>query len=147
MGFAMIEFSPPTQRALFLELCYFLTKRIVSGAWRPGFILPNERELAREYGVGPGTVRKVLRRLQADRLVRPSSRGMFVVELANTQAAIRLNDIRSRAGKRIDNASVLLGLTTRIAERVEAAQAALIREGDGVARAPAPQAARRAVHV
>jgi GntR family transcriptional regulator len=106
----MIDSSNVTRRSLLMELCDLLTERILSGGWQPGFALPNEHELAREYGVNPDAVRKVLCRLQADRLVRRcQSQGTFVVESLSGRNAMRVNDIRNRAGTRVDNVSELLG--------------------------------------
>ncbi|HXE85900.1 MAG TPA: GntR family transcriptional regulator, partial [Hyphomicrobiaceae bacterium] len=37
-----------------------LAERIARREWKPGFVVPNEGELARELGVSAGTVRKAL---------------------------------------------------------------------------------------
>lgn len=56
-----------------------LAERILSGIWAPGRPLPNEFQLAEEFGVSQGTVRKALDALAAENLVeRHQGRGTFV---------------------------------------------------------------------
>jgi GntR family transcriptional regulator len=47
-------------RPLYLQLRDALAARISSGEWQSGALIPNEGDLAREYSVSPGTMRKVL---------------------------------------------------------------------------------------
>ena len=49
-----------SSRSLYLQVRDALAERIAKGAWRPGALIPNEGELAREFGVSPGTMRKAL---------------------------------------------------------------------------------------
>jgi len=68
-------------RPLYAQVREQLLQRISTGAWRPGQLIPNEFELAREMGVSQGTARKALDSLAADGLlVRRQGRGTFVVE-------------------------------------------------------------------
>jgi DNA-binding GntR family transcriptional regulator len=46
-----------------------LRRRLADGEWAPGEALPTVAALAREYGVGKGTVNKVLRTLADGGLV------------------------------------------------------------------------------
>jgi len=46
-----------------------MTRRIAEGHWKSGEMLPSEPKLADELGVSPGTVRKALDRLAAEKLV------------------------------------------------------------------------------
>jgi GntR family transcriptional regulator len=46
-----------------------LRARITAGEWAPGQRLPSVAELSSQYGVANNTVRRVLRRLEADGLV------------------------------------------------------------------------------
>lgn len=56
-----------------------LAERILSGIWAPGRLLPNEFQLAEEFGVSQGTMRKALDALAAEHLVeRHQGRGTFV---------------------------------------------------------------------
>ncbi len=62
-------------------LLHALQKKIDSGGWQPGARLPTERELARHYGVGRNTVRRVLGNLESRGLiVRHVGRGTFVAD-------------------------------------------------------------------
>jgi GntR family transcriptional regulator len=122
------------RRALYLELSDLLAERIVSGGWRPGFALPSEHELASEYGVSSGTVRKALDALQADHLVRQCpGRGALVVEAQPGRNVMQLNDIRGHTGKRIDNVSELLSQTVDQATEDEQRELRLL-PGEGVLR-------------
>jgi DNA-binding GntR family transcriptional regulator len=47
-----------------------LRRRLASGEWQSGDQLPNTNELAEHYGVAPGTVQRVMRKLADDGLVR-----------------------------------------------------------------------------
>ena len=46
-----------------------LRERIAAGEWQPGEALPTVAALTQHYGVSPGVVQRVLRRLAADGLV------------------------------------------------------------------------------
>jgi hypothetical protein len=47
-----------------------LRRRLASGEWQRGDQLPNTNEFAEHYGVAPGTVQRVMRKLADDGLVR-----------------------------------------------------------------------------
>ncbi|HWI84745.1 MAG TPA: FCD domain-containing protein, partial [Sphingomonas sp.] len=56
---------------------------IANGSWKPGFRLPTERELEREFGIARNTLRKGLKRLEdAGKIVRYVGRGSFIANLA-----------------------------------------------------------------
>lgn len=66
---------------LYAQVYDILVERIASGRWRPGDLLPNEFELARELGVSQGTLRKALDRMAGEHLLmRRQGRGTFVAE-------------------------------------------------------------------
>jgi GntR family transcriptional regulator len=65
-----------TRSALYLQVAAALAERVASGQWQPGFPIPNETDLAREFGVSAGTMRRALDKLEADRIVaRRQGRG------------------------------------------------------------------------
>jgi GntR family transcriptional regulator len=47
-----------------------LRRRIAAGEWRSGQALPTVAALADHYRVSPGVISRVLKRLEADELVR-----------------------------------------------------------------------------
>jgi GntR family transcriptional regulator len=58
--------------------------------------------LAREFGVSPGTTRKALKLLEAERLVaRRQGHGTFVIDPASPEGALRYSNICTRDGARI----------------------------------------------
>jgi GntR family transcriptional regulator len=76
-----------------------MADRIATRAWKPGFALPNEGDLAREFGVSPGTVRKALERLEQVRLItRRQGRGSFVCDLNSGEVVDRFATIRGPDG-------------------------------------------------
>lgn len=89
-----------------------MARRIVSGEWKPGSAIPNEVEIAREFGLSSGTVRKALDILEAERLVeRKQGRGTFVVDTSrNYVTAYR----RLRTG---DDKPVVAQITVQAIER------------------------------
>lgn len=103
-----------TSRPLYLQLRAALAERIAKGEWKPGAAVPNESDLAREFGVSPGTMRKALDLLESDRLVtRKQGRGTFVNDQASDELVIRFNNIRCDNGKRltgsVESASITEG--------------------------------------
>lgn len=72
---------------LYAQVKALLLQRIGSGGWKPGEMLPNENELAVEYRVSQGTVRKALMALEADKmLVRRQGVGTFVARHSRDRA-------------------------------------------------------------
>lgn len=64
---------------LYIQVRDMLVKRIGSGQWRPGELIPNEFQLATEYNVSQGTMRKALVALEAEKLIdRQQGRGTYV---------------------------------------------------------------------
>lgn len=90
------------RRPLYLQLCDLMADRIAAKAWKPGGALPNEGDLAREFGVSPGTVRKALEQLEQMRvIVRRQGRGSFVCDLTSGELVDRFATIRDAGGGNI----------------------------------------------
>ena len=71
-----------------------LVERIRSGEWKPGQLIPNEFEIAAEFGVSQGTARKAIGALAAEGLVlRRQGRGTFVVEHTPAHVLFRFFNI------------------------------------------------------
>jgi GntR family transcriptional regulator len=69
----------PGYRPLYRQVRDILVKRIATGVWQAGQILPSEGDIAADLGVSQGTVRKALDEMTAENLVtRRQGRGTFV---------------------------------------------------------------------
>jgi len=55
----------PAPRPLYVQVRELMIGRMVQGVWKPGAVLPSEVQLAAEFGVSQGTVRKALDALAA----------------------------------------------------------------------------------
>lgn len=88
----MTRFS---SKPIYLQLRDRLIERIASGDWKPGNALPSELDLAREFQVAPGTMRKALDLMEAMRLLtRHQGRGTFVNDQANLTLLRRYQKLR-----------------------------------------------------
>ena len=89
-------------RPLYLQLRDALAERIAQGEWKPGTAIPNESDLAREFGVSSGTMRKALDMMEGEHLLtRRQGRGTFVNDQASDAMALRFSNIRDRSGERV----------------------------------------------
>ena len=89
-------------RAIYQQMRDVLAARIATGEWKPGTALPSEADLAREFGVSPGTARKALKLLEAERLLtRRQGHGTFVNAPSSDERALRYSNIRTSGGERI----------------------------------------------
>jgi GntR family transcriptional regulator len=97
--------QPPTRfatRPLYLQVRDVLATRIASQEWKPSSVIPNEGDLAREFGVSSGTMRKALDLLEAERLLtRRQGRGTFVNDQASDDLSTRYTRIWGLKGERI----------------------------------------------
>lgn len=126
--------SPIDGRPLYVQVRDELVKRVHTGTWRPGTVLPSEHELAAELGVSQGTVRKALDAMARDNILRrQQGRGTFVREQTSEDALFRFFQLFDDDGVRItpegDGAAVTHGPATREeAVRLKlAAKSAVIR--------------------
>lgn len=86
-------------RPLYAQVRERLVERIRSGAWKPGQLIPNEFEIAAEFGVSQGTARKAISELAAEGLVvRRQGRGTFVVEHTPANVQFRFFNMFDEAG-------------------------------------------------
>ncbi len=89
-------------RPLYLQVRDVLAERIAKGSWKPGKPMPNELDLATEYGVSTGTMRKALDVMEGERLItRQQGRGTFVNDQTSAEMANRFSAIRDANGQRI----------------------------------------------
>ena len=86
-------------RPLYLQARDAVAKRIAAGEWKPGAVLPNEADLAQEFSVSPGTMRKALDLLKSERLlIRRQGRGTFVNDPASEDRIVRHCNLRELLG-------------------------------------------------
>ena len=86
-------------RPLYLQVHDALIERIGKGDWKPGMAIPNEVELAREFGISSGTMRKALDLLETERVLsRKQGRGTFVNDHSSVSFASRFWRINTSDG-------------------------------------------------
>src|SRR5262245_17219907 len=130
-GDGMPAFS---RRPLYLQLCDLMVDRIAKRAWRPGNALPNEGNLAREFGVSPGTVRKALERLEEMRLItRRQGRGAFVCDVTSSELMDRFATIQGPGGGNVVSRVGPVEIE-RVAATVEERARLSLAAGDSVYR-------------
>jgi GntR family transcriptional regulator len=92
------------KKPLYQQLRDVLAERISEGTWKPGAAIPNETELAREFGVSAGTMRKALDLMEMDRLLtRRQGRGTFVNDQASDDLALRFSALRGADGLHLES--------------------------------------------
>ncbi len=95
----MSQVQDDDSRPLYVQVRERLLERIRSGAWKPGQLIPNEFEIAAEFGVSQGTARKAISELAAEELVvRRQGRGTFVVEHTPAHVLFRFFNIYDASG-------------------------------------------------
>jgi GntR family transcriptional regulator len=89
-------------RPLYRQLRDALADRIATGEWRAGQALPSEQDLAREFEVSAGTLRKGLNLLERDRLIfRRRGKGTFVNNPSGPAELARFTNLRASNGDRV----------------------------------------------
>ncbi len=121
----VVAAAPKAEQAdfqpLYAQVKTLLLKRIASGAWKPGEVLPSEFELASSYKVSQGTVRKALMALEADRLiVRRQGRGTFVARHTSQETLFHFFRMVGADGTRLEPSSVVLSQRTVSAKAEQA---------------------------
>jgi GntR family transcriptional regulator len=97
-----MSIKPFNTSPLYVQLRTDLTRRIARGDWKRGDNIPNELELAREYGLSPGTVRKALDWMEELRLiVRQQGRGTFVATPSSEELNARFERLRTSRGESV----------------------------------------------
>jgi len=116
----------PDFKPLYLQVKDLMVRRLASGAWRPGEALPNEFQLADEFGVSQGTVRKALDELAAQNLLdRRQGKGTFVSQHTAQRALFHFFHLVADSGERALPGARMLNLGKAKADRQEALQLGL----------------------
>jgi len=116
----------PSPQPLHAQLRALLLERIEDGEWSPGTYLPSETQLAREYDVAVGTLRKALLSLADDGIVkRRQGKGTVVTTHESDAVLFRFLNLRRADGSRVQPASRVLDRRLRRASPSECADLAL----------------------
>lgn len=109
--------SPP----LYSQIADVVAERIAGKTWKPGWPMPNEGDLAREFGVSMGTIRKALDELEARRIIeRRQGRGTFVLDQSSDGLALRFSRICDKHGNLVcDREAAMLSQEIAPANSIE----------------------------
>ncbi len=123
----------PSFQPLYQQIKTLLTQRLESGEWRPGAAIPSEQDLAGQFSVSQGTVRKAIDELAGENLViRRQGKGTFVATHTETQSSMfRFLRMRRNDGQDEYPASELLDVK-RGRVSAEVARALDIKPGDAI---------------
>ena len=134
-------------RPLYLQLRDALAERVAAGEWKPGTAIPNEGDLAREFGVSAGTMRKALDLLEDEHLVtRRQGRGTFVNDQNSEELAVRFCNVRKPDGRRIVSRFRHVSLSEATASEMECARLQITPQGSGVSCRAHPVGPGASVH-
>lgn len=91
---------------LYLQVKEKITQSLIHGKWKPGQMIPSEIELAKEFLVSQGTVRKAIDELSAENiLTRRQGKGTFVISHDEEKIQLRFLRLTSNDGnkEKLDN--------------------------------------------
>jgi len=119
----LVSPSKFSTRPLYLQVRDALAARIAGGEWKPNSAIPNEGDLAREFGVSSGTMRKALDMMESERLLtRRQGRGTFVNDQSSEELAERFSNIHASDGERITGETRMLSIVQALANPAECAR-------------------------
>ncbi len=119
----------PGEGPLYLRVRDHVVAMIVDGHWQPGDALPSELQLAAEFGVSQGTLRKALDSLVAENLLlRQQGKGTFVTTHTPQRELFHFFHLVGEDGAReLPTVSRVLSIETRRATADENARLQLPR--------------------
>lgn len=107
-------------RPLYMQVREKLIRNLVDGIWAPGDLLPSEMQLAAEWGVSQGTVRKALDAMAAENLVtRKQGRGTFVARPDDERIMFQFFKLHPDQGDKTFPKSTILSATRAAASDAE----------------------------
>ena len=96
---------------LYVQVKQRITEELASGKWKAGDLIPSEIELANDYKVSQGTVRKAVDALSNDKiLIRRQGKGTYVTTHDEEQIQLRFLRLTSTKGHKEKLESELLSL-------------------------------------
>ncbi|MCZ0964277.1 GntR family transcriptional regulator [Paracoccus benzoatiresistens] len=120
-------------KPLYAQVRDQLTRRLVSGEWTPGMLIPSEQELARQLNVSQGTVRKALDAMTMDNLlVRRQGRGTFVAQPEDPRQLFQFFRLSSEKQQEFPESQVLK--MTRVSGTKDVVKPLGLSAGDPVIR-------------
>src|SRR3954469_40340 len=124
----------PASQPLYKEVKNRITRSLIAGEWQPGAAIPSESQLAGQFKVSVGTIRKAIDELVAEKIVvRQQGRGTFVTIHTEDRQFYYFFHIVSRNGGKEPPTHELLSLQTTKADAVTASQLG-IEQGERVHR-------------
>lgn len=94
---------------LYIQVKQKITQELMSGKWRAGDLIPSEIELAQNYHVSQGTVRKAIDELSIEKiLIRRQGKGTYVTTHDEEQIQLRFLRLTSSKGNKEKLESQLL---------------------------------------
>lgn len=122
----------PTFSPLYRQIKASLVQRLESGEWEPGESIPSEAELASQFQVSQGTVRKAIDELAAENLlIRRQGKGTFVATHDDPRAFFRFLRLIPLSGGIQQTKSIPLECW-RAKAGVEAARMLELKVGDPI---------------
>lgn len=125
----------PAFSPLYRQIKDLLLQRMQSGEWKPGEIIPSEVELAAQFRVSQGTVRKAIDELAAENLlVRRQGKGTFVATHTERQVQYRFLKLRPDHGSPDEEGRAQRQILSfkRTRATAEQAKALQLRQGEAL---------------
>jgi GntR family transcriptional regulator len=132
------EFSAtgtPAFSPLYQQIKGLMLKRLQAGEWKPGDAIPSEMDLAAQFRVSQGTVRKAIDELASDNLlVRRQGKGTFVATHSEHNVQYRFLKLIPDHGDRASEGPAQRHIVDCRRQRAgaEIARALALRTGDAV---------------
>src|SRR4051812_37982139 len=112
----------PVSGPLYKEVKNRITRSLIAGEWKPGAAIPSESQLAAQFQVSVGTIRKAIDELVAEKIViRQQGRGTFVTLHSEDRQFYYFFHIVGRKGGKEPPTHELLSLQTVKADAETAA--------------------------
>ena len=85
---------------IYYQLKELIREKIATGEWKPGDLIPSERELCEEHGISRMTVRQAIQELLREGIVTiRRGEGTFVNNVPHTQMLLKLEGFSSEMAK------------------------------------------------